>query len=167
MTHPTLQDIPDFLYRFIRSNWIENTQEWLVLRPGPPPEEFISLYVGLGATPPIRVCDAVGNASPKFNLTVQGKAWELNTKALSNRINRKKTIINFISASPPHYGMKYGTDIDREIQEANTILLAMSHNNLHSYDHCQTYMDRKAKQVEKEKEVKRLKAAKKIASRTT
>ncbi|WP_162889545.1 hypothetical protein [Pseudomonas parafulva] len=157
MTQVANTAAPDYLYRFIRSNWLENTQDWLVLRPGPPPEDFISLYVGVGATSQIRVCDAVANCSPRFTLSAEGKAWELDTNAITERINRRKIIVNFIPAGPPHYGMEYKTTIDREIQQANTILIAMSHDKLHSYNHCQSYIDKKAKQAQLKKDSKRKK----------
>lgn len=149
MTLPTLQLVPDFLYRFIRTQWLGHSHQWLVLRPGPPPEEFISLYAGEGELPGVRVCDAVGKVSKGFNLTSTGKAWELHLPSITRRINRKKNIVAFIPAGPPHYGMKYTTDIDREIQEANAILLAMSQDRVYDYDHCQTFIDRKAKALAK------------------
>lgn len=149
MSHSTLQLVPDFLYRFIRSQWLGQSHQWLVLRPGPPPEEYISLYAGEGELPEARVCDAVGKVSSAFNLTSTGKAWELHLPSITRRINRKKDIVTFIPAGPPHYGMKYITDVDREIQEANAILLAMSQDRVYDYNHCQTFIDRKAKALAK------------------
>ena len=131
--------LPPYLFRFIRSSWLDTPGSWFDLREGPPPERSVSMYVGNGKSSDIRTCDAVKNVGSRFELKPTGQAAEIDTAKALNSVNLRKPIINFTGGEKFHYGMIYLTTNSAEILRAKAMLTVIAKQGLTTYNHCATY----------------------------